>query len=987
MSVALIILLPFLGAIFPALMIRSGRNACAIATGTINVLALGLLLTHLPAVSRGETVEAGWSWVPQLGLNVRFFIDGLSMLFAVMILAIGLLVVIYARFYLSRKDPMGNFYTYLLLFQGAMVGVVLSNNTLLMIVFWELTSLSSFLLIGFWGHLPAGRQGARMALAVTAGGGLCLIAGVLLLGGVVGSYDFTDILRSGELIRESEAYPYLLVLVLIGCFTKSAQFPFHFWLPHAMAAPTPVSAYLHSATMVKAGIYLMARLWPVMSGTDTWFYIVATTGLVTMLIGAVLALFEDDLKGLLAYSTVSHLGLITMLLGMGGKSAAVAAVFHIMNHATFKAALFMNAGIIDHEAGTRDLKRLGGLRHFMPITTVLGVIAAASMAGLPPLNGFLSKEMMLEEAAHVKWLGVGWFFATVATLAAMASVAYSLRYIFHGFFGAPRSDYPQTPHDPGFGLWGPSALLVALVVLCGLFPETLVGVPLRIAATAVLRTPPDDFYLALWHGWTPALAMSAIAVALGAFLLAGYTTVRASWELAPAVVAKSMFDGVVSGVRRACQATSDSIHSGSQQFYLYLIVLSALLLGAINFVRFEHGAGTRPLLEMNAMLVIGWLILVGACFLVVLKHRNRLLALITVNVIGLISCLAFVYLSAPDLALTQISVEVVTLILMLLALYFLPKTSIDEHDSLHRYRDGVLACLAGLGVGGLSWAAMTRDFDSISQYYIDNSLPGGGGKNVVNVILVDFRGFDTFGEIMVLGIAALSIFALLEGMVRGKCAAKLAAWIPDEPKSANRHPLMMVVVTRLMLPLAIMVGIFIFLRGHNLPGGGFIAALVISIALIMQYMASGFQWAAQQVRFDYHALIGGGGLIAAATGIGAMVLDLPFLTSGFTYLNWPIIGKFEVASAMLFDTGVFLTVVGAVMLALAQLSLLGTYTRDFDTNEEPMDVDPSERELKRKRKRNRRASPKREPTPPQSDTEIDEQDDMGFEDVLTQEHT
>jgi multicomponent K+:H+ antiporter subunit A len=282
---------------------------------------------------------------------------------------------------------------------------------------------------------------------------------------------------------------------------------------------------------------------------------------------------------------------------------------------------------------------------------------------------------------------------------------------------------------------------------------------------------------------------------------------------------------------------------------------------------------------------------------------------------------------------------------------------------------------------------MTRDFDSISKYYIDNSLPGGGGKNVVNVILVDFRGFDTFGEIMVLGIAALSIFALLEGMVRGKCAAKLAAWIPDEPKSANRHPLMMVVVTRLMLPLAIMVGIFIFLRGHNLPGGGFIAALVISIALIMQYMASGFQWAAQQVRFDYHALIGGGGLIAAATGIGAMVLDLPFLTSGFTYLNWPIIGKFEVASAMLFDTGVFLTVVGAVMLALAQLSLLGTYTRDFDTNEEPMDVDPSERELKRKRKRNRRASPKREPTPPQSDTEIDEQDDMGFEDVLTQEHT
>ncbi len=958
MSVALIVLLPFLGAVLPALMIRSGRDAAAIATGAANLLALGLLLTHLPAILRGEVVEARWSWLPNLGLDVHFFVDGLSLLFASLILGIGLLVVVYARYYLSRSDPMGNFYTYLLLFQGAMVGIVLSNNVLLLIVFWELTSLSSFLLIGFWKHLPEGRQGARMALTVTGAGGLSLIGGMLLLGNVAGSFDLTEILLHGDRIRASDAYPWILVLILGGCFTKSAQFPFHFWLPHAMAAPTPVSAYLHSATMVKAGIYLMARLWPVLSGTDAWFYLVATTGLLTMVVGALIALFKDDLKGLLAYSTVSHLGLITMLLGFGRSEAVVAAVFHIMNHATFKAALFMNAGIVDHEVGTRDIKRLGGLMFLMPITATIGVIAAASMAGLPLLNGFLSKEMMLEAAAHTSWAGISVLVPVLVTIAATMSVAYSFRYLFHVFAGPPREDYPKHPHDPPAGLWAPPAILVSLVVLIGVFPETWAGVPLRFAATAVLgqRESLPDFHLSLWHGWTPAVWMSVIATSVGALLLLGYVRLRPIWDAARVTEAKAIFDGILAGVRTASVAISDSLHNGSQQFYLFLIVLSALLLGFTNFWRFEHGPGNRPLLEVNAILIIGWLLVVGACVLVMLKHRNRLLALITVNVIGLISSLAFVYLSAPDLALTQISVEVVTLILMLLALYFLPKTSTDENSAVHRYRDGGLACLAGLGVGMLTWMAMTRDFDTLSAFYLANSLEGGGGANVVNVILVDFRGFDTFGEIMVLGIAALSIFALLEAMVRGELGKKLNQWIPDEPKSANRHPLMMVVVTRLMLPLALMVGVFIFLRGHNLPGGGFIAALVVSIALIMQYMASGFQWAAQQVRFDYHALIGGGGLIAAATGIGAMVLDLPFLTSGHTHIHIPLVGDVELASAMLFDTGVFLTVVGAVMLALAQLSLLGSHTTDIETNEGPMDLDPSGRPGTLRRKR-------RQPTP------------------------
>jgi len=941
MSLILIVLLPFLGAILPALMIRSGRDACAITTGSVTTLSLALLLTNVPAVFRGETIRNDWSWMTRLGLDVQFFVDGLGLLFATMILAIGLLVIIYARFYLSEKDAMGNFYTYLLLFQGAMVGIVLSNNVLLLLIFWELTSLSSFLLIGFWGHTPAGRQGARMALTVTGCGGLALIGGMMLVGHIVGTYELTQILASGDTIRQSPYYHWVLGLVLVGCFTKSAQFPFHFWLPHAMAAPTPVSAYLHSATMVKAGIFLMARMWPVLSGTNEWFYIVATTGLVTMVIGALIALFKDDLKGLLAYSTVSHLGLMTMLLGFSSSLAVVACVLHIINHATFKAALFMNAGIVDHEAGTRDFKRLGGLLHLMPATAIMGIIAAASMGGLPPLNGFLSKEMMLEQAAHTPWGGTTWGLAVAVTFGSVLSFGYSLRYIVHVYLGKPRDDYPHQPHDPGVGLWLAPTLLVALVITIGLFPETFVGTIVRVASSAVLQGPPPEFHLALWHGMTPAVVMSIVAILGGALLLLKLLAVRTRWDRLAVPDAKAIFDSGIEALANVSRQVTGGLHNGSLQRYLFAIIATSLLVGIVAFFSHEFDHGTRPILPISPAVFVGWLLLMGACGLVVTKHADRLLTLIVVNVIGLITSLIFIYFSAPDLALTQISVEVVTLILMLLALYFLPKQSIVEINRSRRTRNAVLACSVGVCTGGLTWATMTRDFKTISEYYWENAIPGSGGKNVVNVILVDFRGFDTFGEIMVLGIAALIIYAILDGMLRGPILAKLTMWSSGENYSPNRHPIVMVVVTRVMLPLSLMVAAFIFLRGHNAPGGGFIAALVVSIALIMQYMASGFGWAAKQVRFDYHALIGGGGLIAAATGISAMVFDLPFLTSGYEHFHLPILGDFELSSAMAFDLGVFLTVVGAVMLALAQLSQLGESTNREATNEEPMDFNPA----------------------------------------------
>src|SRR3954468_1573250 len=401
MDVALIVLLPFLGACVPPLTARSGRNVCAGATALVTLMALLLLLARAPAVYRGEAVAWNVPWVPQVGLSFAFFIDGLGLFFAALILGIGLLVILYARFYLSREDPIANFYGYLLLFQGAMVGIVLSDNLLLLIVFWKLTSLTSFLLIGYWRHLPQARQGARMALVVTGGGGLALIGGVLLLGQIAGTYQLSELLARGALVKVSPLYLPALLLILIAAFTKSAQFPFHFWLPHAMSAPTPVSAYLHSATMVKAGVFLLARLWPVLAGTDMWFWIVGGAGLITLLLGAYAPMFQQDLKGLLAYSTISHLGLITLLIGLDTPLGQVAAIFHIVNHATFKASLFMAAGIIDHESGTRDIRRLSGLRRFLPITATLAMVAAAAMAGVPLLNGFLSKEMFFAETIEV----------------------------------------------------------------------------------------------------------------------------------------------------------------------------------------------------------------------------------------------------------------------------------------------------------------------------------------------------------------------------------------------------------------------------------------------------------------------------------------------------------------------------------------------------------------------------------------------------------
>jgi multicomponent K+:H+ antiporter subunit A len=918
MAPALIVLTPLLGAILAPLAIRTGRNACAAVVAGISALALATLLAQAAEIYSGHPVSWSIPWIPHLGLSFSFFIDGLGLFFAALILGMGLLIIVYARFYLDASEPIGRFYAFLLLFQGAMLGIVLSDNILLMLVFWELTSLSSFLLIGYWSHLPESRQGARMALVVTGGGGLALIAGMLLLGQAAGSYELREILERGEQVRSSPYCVPALVLILIGAFTKSAQFPFHFWLPHAMAAPTPVSAYLHSATMVKAGVFLLARLWPVFSGTDVWFFTVSLAGLLTMAIAAWIALFKDDLKLLLAFSTVSHLGLMTMLLGLGSAMAAVAAVFHILNHAAFKAALFMGAGIVHHEAGTRDISRLGGLARLMPITAVIMLVASAAMAGVPLLNGFVSKEMMLEQASGTVYAGLPRLFPLIATLAALLSAAYSARLAYCVFLLPRRQGPSLRAHDPPAGMWLPAGLLILPVVALGVMPELAQTIVQR-TAEAVVRAPLPPFHLAVWHGLTPALVMSVIALVGGVVLLVAYGRLERLRIWLPRPEAKAMFEATLRAGAAASRVLVAALHTGNLQRYALATVAAVAGAAVLGFGTGTHASGQRAAIALTLPAAVGFLVLLAVCILLVLRHHDRLLTLILTGAIGVIVSLAFLQFSAPDLALTQISVEVVTTVLLLLALNLLPKASPRETGLWQRLAHGSFALAVGVAVAALAYAVLTRDFTTISDYHLALSKPGGGGANVVNVILVDFRGYDTFGEIIVLGIAGLAVVALLDSALRGAAGERLAA-VRHGLRSPDAHPLILVVTTRILLPLALTAGAYIFLRGHNAPGGGFIAGIVIAIALIMQYMASGYAWANQRARLDPQAMIGGGIMIAGAIGLAAWLFGRPFLTSAHGYVHLPLVGEVELASAVAFDLGVFLTVVGTVVVALATIS-------------------------------------------------------------------
>ncbi|WP_312909948.1 monovalent cation/H+ antiporter subunit A [Stutzerimonas nitrititolerans] len=917
MALALIIALPFLGIFLPLLLERTGRSACAFGAGLAPLAALVLLLSKREEVFAGETEIQTLPWLPELGLNLSLRLDGLGFLFALLILGIGLLVILYARYYLSKKDPMGRFFGYFLLFMGSMLGVVLSENLLLMLMFWELTSLSSFLLIGYWSHRSDARQGARMALTITGGGGLALLAGILLIGHIVGSYELTTVLASGDLIRAHGLYPLTLILVLLGVFTKSAQFPFHFWLPQAMAAPTPVSAFLHSATMVKAGVFLLARLYPALADSEWWFYLVSLTGLTTLLLGAVMALFQHDLKGLLAYSTISHLGLITLLFGLDSRLGAVAAIFHVINHATFKASLFMAAGIIDHETGTRDMRRINGMWKYMPHTAVLAMVASLAMAGVPLLNGFLSKEMFFAETLEQHLLGsFYWTIPVIATLAGAFSVAYSLRFVHDVFFNGEPIDLPKyPPHEPARYMKIPVEILVLLCLLVGMLPAYTVAPLLAAAVNGTLNGNVPEYSLAIWHGLNLPLLMSFIALGGGILIYAARKWSFSWYEGLPEVDSLQIFGQFIRSLAASARRITDTLESGSLQRYLALMLISTLVLVIYALMPLESLRGSRPLTSIDGGTLLGMGILMVSSLLTVFFHRRRLVALMILSVAGLLVALGFARFSAPDLALTQLSVEVVTIILLILTLFFMPDRTPAESSSLRSMRDLVLASGVGVMIALLSYAVLTRPFDSIASFFLENSVSGGGGTNVVNVILVDFRGFDTLGEISVLAIAGVGIYSLLYGL-----------HLPHQTRdyggrlwSTDSHPMILDNLSRAILPMALLISFFIFLRGHNLPGGGFIAGLITAVALILQYVSHGVTWAQERQPLSYHGIAGSGVLIAGLTGLGSWAFGYPFLTSAFGHFHIPLIGEIELATAMLFDLGVYLAVVGATLLILSNI--------------------------------------------------------------------
>ena len=947
MDLVYLLLLPFAGSLLAALMPTHARTAAAGWAALVSLAALVWVALLFPTLQTGQVLHEEYRWIPSAGINFSVRMDGFAWMFAMLVTGIGLLVALYARYYMSKNDPVPRFFSFFLAFMGAMLGVVLSGNVVQLVFFWELTSLFSFMLIGYWYHRKDARRGARMALTVTGAGGLAMLAGMLMLGHIAGSYQLDVILGAGERIRAHPLYTPMLVLVLLGAFTKSAQFPFHVWLPRAMAAPTPVSAYLHSATMVKAGVFLLARLWPALSGTEQWFWLVGGAGVVTLVLGAYFAMFQNDLKGLLAYSTISHLGLITLLLGLNRDLAAVAAVFHIMNHATFKASLFMAAGIIDHETGTRDMRRLSGLWKAMPITGTLAFVASAAMAGVPLMNGFLSKEMFFAETVDLSSTPLlDYGLPVAATLAGIFAVVYSMRFSVGVFLGPPARQLPLEPHEPVRWMRVPIEILVLLCIVVGIFPQWSIGPALDVAARPVVGGAMPPFSLAIWHGFNKPLVMSLIALGGGIalYLLLRRGVVAGRFKHAPllGLNGQRLFESTLYGLDRASRWALAVLSTYRLQPQMLLMVLAAIVFASVALWAGGISWGDRPRVPGNLEFALLWVLGCVAALAAANQAKfHRLAALILLGAVGLAVSLTFLWFSAPDLALTQLTVEVVTTVLFLLGLRWLPKRRPEEAEHLglrvraRRARDFVVSLVAGSGMAVLAYAMMTRPApQSISPFFIDRSLPEGGGTNVVNVMLVDFRAFDTMGEITVLGIVGLTVYALLR---RFRPPREMAALPPQQravppdlvsdlinPRTAQDTALgyMMVpaVLVRLLLPIAVVIALYFFMRGHNLPGGGFVAGLCVAIAFLTQYIVAGTYWVEAHLQLKVIRWIALGMLAAVATGLGSLWFGYPFLTSHTAHVTLPGLGEVHFASAMLFDVGVFAVVVGATLLILTALA-------------------------------------------------------------------
>lgn len=795
----LAIISPFLLAIFIPILYKFLNK---IHTGwfvlPLPILLFSYFLTFLTTTRHNHKVVETMPWIPSLNVDFQVMMDSLGLLFALLITGIGSLIVFYSIYYLSKyKEKLNTFYVYLLLFMGAMLGVVLSDNLIVLYMFWEFTSFSSFLLIGYWYTREKSRYGAQKSMLITVLGGLSLLGGIILLYLMTGTFSISEIASQAKNLYQGDPlFIPALVLVLLGAFTKSAQFPFHIWLPDAMEAPTPVSAYLHSATMVKAGIYLVARMSPVFAESALWLWLVAGIGLITLLWGSFSAVKQTDLKAILAFSTVSQLGLIMSLLGVGAAAlhfesigdvnytvATAAAIFHLINHATFKGSLFMVVGIIDHETGTRDIRRLGGLMNLMPITFTLALIGALSMAGLPPFNGFLSKEMFFSGMVRIAEFNLfnfdtwGILFPIIAWVASIFTFIYSMIFVFKTFTGKFQPEkLEKKPHEAPFGMLVPPIILVSLVVIFGIFPNILSHSVIEPTIAAILPSllKEKEFFgvhISFWHGPTIELFMTIGVVIFGVLLFKTWPSWQKIYHLFPDKLNFNKFyDSILeeSG-GLALRFTKWYMNGSIRNYLVYVFIFFIAILGFTLYYKDAFKMETSNVAPIGIYeLVLSLIIVVSS--IMILFAKSRLTSIILLGAVGYTVALLFVVFRAPDLALTQLVIETVSVALFLLCFYHLPKLKRNEE----RVGFKAVNLLISIGVGSIvTLIALSSHsnklFPSIAHYYIENTYKKAGGENMVNVILVDFRGFDTMFEICVLAIAALGIFSMIKlRLTRGK---------------------------------------------------------------------------------------------------------------------------------------------------------------------------------------------------------------------------
>ncbi|OKP90498.1 cation:proton antiporter [Paenibacillus helianthi] len=939
-----VILIPFLLAVLIPLVKRIPHLHAGWAVLPVPTLLFAYFLMKVPDIQAGEPTVATVSWMPSLGMDITLVLDGLSLVFALLITGMGALVVLYSIYYLDKRmESIRNFYMYLLMFMGAMLGVVLSDNLMVLYGFWELTSITSFLLIAFWHRRERSRYGALKSMLITVFGGLAMFAGFNLLYVMSGTYSIREIIvQAGQLSAEPMFLPAML-LILLGAFTKSAQFPFHIWLPDAMEAPTPVSAYLHSATMVKAGLYLVARLTPVFAGNLEWFWLVSLVGLVTLLYGSFKAIKQTDLKAMLAFSTVSQLGLIMCLLGLGSAAAffsgteesvfysmaTAAAVFHLINHAVFKGTLFMVVGIVDHETNTRDLRKLGGLMSLMPVTFSVALIGAFSMAGLPPFSGFLSKEMFFTAVMDIRqldiWSTQSWLvlIPVIAWIASVFTFVYSMILVFKTFTGKLQPEkLDKVPHEAPRGLLFSPVLLVSLAVFFAFFPDLLSSSLIEPAVASIqygLLPPEKSLHVPIhfWHGWTPEIFMTLGVIAAGMLLYRGYGRLRIldrEWSGRDSL--NRMYDLGLRALEGGSARITNLYMTGSNRNYLlyifgfFIIALGSTLLGAQGITLGMKDYAPISIYEVAVVAVM----LVAA--IAVLFAKSRVNAILFTGAVGYMVTLLFVIFRAPDLALTQMIVETVSVILFLLCFKYLPKLKQEKEKEKASFKwlNLILAAGVGLTMTLVALAAMgSSPFAPISEFFLNESYSLAGGKNVVNVILVDFRGFDTLFEIMVLGVASLGIYGLVNlrmepGAIQVKKSKPAAYWFP-----LRSNDVILRTMSKGIVLIILTFSLYLFFAGHNHPGGGFIGALMTSAGLILMAISLGIEPVRKFLPVNYRILTAVGLLIAILTAAGSFAFGAPFLSHSFGHFDLPLLGDTELATAVLFDLGVYLAVVGVTM--------------------------------------------------------------------------